>query len=229
MKAHKALYKIGKPAIPEIREALFQLNLSRFKHPVRLRYVTALVSLIHDIDETETERIAYKLAQDRCDEIILQRVKSISEFTVEDYIKYQIKGVNIFESKRLVTKQKVRPFLQKWLKKVPEKDLKEIERLYLLHRAERVYKGYYMPIFYNVGLVWDNPYANFNPISWLSLLFTELTLYHEIGHHAYRHSFGQDMKQEEEADEYAVRIFLSSRPTFCKILLASRKIVRFFK
>ncbi|MBI1881139.1 MAG: hypothetical protein HYR94_23415, partial [Chloroflexi bacterium] len=143
MKAHKALYKIGKPSLPQIREALFRLNLSKFKHPVRLRYVTALVSLIHDIDEAETERIANQLAQDGCDEIILQRVKSISVFTVDDYIRYEIKGINIFESKRLgFTKQKVRSLLQKWLEKVPEKDLKEIERLYLLHRAEQEYKGY---------------------------------------------------------------------------------------
>ena len=171
MKAHKTLYKMGQPVIPKVREALFQLNLSKFKHPVRLRYVTALISLIHDIDESETERIASQLVQDGCDEIILQRVKSISEFTTNDYRKYEIRGVNIFESKRLITKQKVHSILQKWLEKVPEKDLKEIERLYLLHRAEQGYKGYYMPIFYNIGLVWDNSYSNFNPVSWFSLLF----------------------------------------------------------
>jgi hypothetical protein len=41
------------------------------------------------------------------------------------------------------------------------------------------------------------------------LLAIESTLYHEIGHHLHRHTFGQDSVQEAEANKYSNYLMLS--------------------
>src|SRR5207237_8547309 len=69
---------------------------------------------------------------------------------------------------------------------------------------ERSGRGTYTPYLHKVTLAWDVPDEAF--VSRFLLLFTEATLYHEVGHHVCRHDFGQDPVQEREADEYASRL-----------------------
>lgn len=110
MKAHKTLCNFGLPAIPYLKDTLFRLTLSSelpstvIKSAFELRYVTSLVSLIHDIDEDEAKKTSEKLIQNGCNAIVAQRLKSINEFTVRDYYQYEIKGVKIFEYKYIESK-----------------------------------------------------------------------------------------------------------------------------
>lgn len=235
MKAHKTLYKIGSPVIPFATNVLLDLNLSdttssRVKSTVEMRYVTGLVSLIHDIDENESNKVAQQLIQKGCQTATQQQLKSILEFTLNDYVQYQIRGINIFEHRQIKSQFDIQAKLEKWLRNVSSDDLREIERIYIVSRSEdQDYAGYYTPIFYNIKLVWNTTGTKFNPVTWLDLMEVEMVLYHEIGHHVSRHTFGQIKEQEDEADKYAVRRFLSSRPALYKTSVVIFKVMKLFK
>jgi len=208
---YKALYKIGVPAVPHIREAILKADWSKIKRPNEARYVGGLVSLLRDISEVEAERIAGHLITNGCDPVIRQIVSSICKFKLDDYETYNMHGVQIYEHKALAG-LKVRLSLEGWLKNVPPEDLREIERLYVIRDDGRSSAGSYTPILFNIKVIWDETFSSRNPLSWLLLLQVEFTLYHEIGHHLHRHTFGQMPEQEREADEYAKQLMKISHP-----------------
>jgi hypothetical protein len=235
MKAHKALYKIGSSTIPFVADALLNLDLSQTSSAqvisgVEIRYAIGLISLIHDIDENASNKVAQQFIQKGCKATTKQRLKSILEFTLDDYLQYEVQGIKIFEEKEIKSQVNIQSKLEKWLSNVSEADLSEIDRLYVVSQTkDQEYAGRYTPIFYNVKLVWDVSGTKFNPITWLKLLWLEMVLYHEIGHHVYRHTFGQQEEQEAEADKYAVGRFLSTRPALYKTSEAIFKVVKLFR
>ncbi len=243
MKAHKVLYKTDSSAIPYIEESLFKLDFSKgaLRHSkAGMLYVTSLVNLIHDIDEDESRKVTRKLIQQGCNTTIAQRLETINSFTLDDYFQYEIKGVSIFEYKKIKSKYEIRPNLEKWFGNVPDDDLKEIERIYIVDQTkEQDYAGYFMSIFFYIKLVWYASQEEHYPIwlkflLWLSLINMELTFYHEVGHHVHRHTRNKKLKQEreDEADRYARRRFLSNRPTlqtFHKIFWGAFDVVNLFR
>jgi hypothetical protein len=207
---YKALFQVGEPAIEQIREAILKSNWRKIKYPNEIRYVSGLVNVIHDIDESEARRITNQLKNNGCDLVVARILDSVCKFTQADYTQYNVCGVKIFEHRKLVTKGDVKSKLEQWLKTAPAKDLKEIERIYILRREDLESLGNYTPILFQINLVWDNPYSRWNPASWYYNFVIESTLYHEIGHHVHRHTFGQDADQEKEADKYSGRLMANS-------------------
>jgi hypothetical protein len=204
--SYKALFQVGTAAIPHIRDLIFKSNWSNIKYPNEIRYVAGLVSLLHDLDESESEQIRAQLLRNGCTPALKSILDSIGSFKSDDYIHYEVRGIKIFEHKRLVTKQNVKRKLEQWLKSISDKDLEAIERIYIIRKEDVTTLGSYAPILYCINLTWDNPSARWSPISWVNNFQIESTLYHEIGHHVHRHTFGQDPEQEESADKYADRI-----------------------
>lgn len=205
-KAYKALFAIGPAAIPQIREAILKGKWSTVKYPNEIRYLAGLVTLIHDLDESESQKIRVELIGNGCGPVVTRILDSIGSFKLEDFIRYDIRGVNIFEHKKLVTRQNVKQRLEQWLKPVPGEDLDQIERIYILRKSDLEALGSYAPVLFCINLTWDNPSHRWSPMSWLNNLIIETTLYHEIGHHVHRHTFGQDPEQEADAEDYADRI-----------------------
>ncbi|MGI8653820.1 MAG: hypothetical protein ACR2LC_01220 [Pyrinomonadaceae bacterium] len=214
---YKALFQIGVPAIPQIREAVLKSNWSKLKYPNEIRYVSGLINLIHDIDEPEAKRITNQLKNNGCDLVVARILDSICAFTLADYTQYNVCGIKIHEHKKLVTKQNVRARLERWLKNVPTEDLKEVERIYILRSEDLKISGNYMPILYRINVVWDNPCSKWSPMVWVNNFIIESTLYHEIGHHVHRHTFGQDPKQEKEAEKYSNKIMANSNHLLIKV------------
>jgi hypothetical protein len=216
-KAYQALFKVGAPAIPQISAAVFKSNWPNLKYPNENRYVSGLVNLIHDIDESEARSVANQLKNNGCDSAVARFLDSICDFTLADYAQYEVCGVKVFEHKKLVTKQNVKASLEQWLRNIPIEDLKEIDRIYIVRSKDMTPLGSYMPILYVINLVWDNPYSRWSPRSWLKNIRFEIVLYHEIGHHIHRHTFGEDPDQEREADKYAGRILAKIHPLLFRI------------
>jgi hypothetical protein len=156
-KAYKVLFKIGAPAIPQIRAAVLKSNWSNLKYPNENRYVSGLVNLIHDIDESEARIVANQLKNNGCDLAVTRFLDSICAFTLADYTQYEVCGVKVFEHMKHITKQNVKARLEQWLKNVPVDDLKEIERIYIVRRKDLEPLGHYVPVLYVISLVWDNP------------------------------------------------------------------------
>lgn len=227
--AYKALYKIGPPAIQQIQEAVLQSNWSKVKYREHIYYICGLISLLHDIDEAESKKLTAMIKNNGCDPSVARALDSICRFTLKDYKQYNIHEVNIYEHKDLITKQNVQQKIEKWLKNIPERDLRCIERIFVLREGDIKALGTYTPYLYRINVVWSNPCSKWNPISWLNSFIIEHTLYHEIGHHIYRHKFGQISEQEDEAEKYADMIFAEHSPRMvCKVGRTLAKLRRKF-
>ena len=207
-KEYKTLFAIGPAAIPVIREAIFKAKWSHIKYPNEIRYISGLVSLIHDLDETESEKIRSEITRNGCDPVVARVLDSISSFKLEDFIRYDIRGVKIFEHRKLGTRQNVQRKLEQWLKPVPSADLDQIERIYVRPPSDLEALGTYKPVLFCINLAWDNPSPRWSPMFWINNLIIESTLYHEIGHHVHRHTFGHDAEQEAAADNYSDQMLL---------------------
>src|SRR5687768_925177 len=205
-KAYKALFAVGPVAIPQIRELIFKAKWSNVKYPNEIRYLAGLVTLIHDLDESESEKIRIELIGNGCGPVVARILDSIGSFKLKDFNRYDVRGVKIFEHKRLVTRQNVKRRLEEWLKPVPGEDLGQIERIYVLRKSDLDALGSYAPVLFCINLAWDNPSPRWSPMAWMNNFIIESTLYHEIGHHVHRHTFGQDPEQEEDAENYADRM-----------------------
>jgi hypothetical protein len=102
----------------------------------------------------------------------------------------------------------IQPHIHKWLTKIPPQDLLDISRLYIVRKNDiSDASGKYTPTLFNITIVWDNPHDENSFLFKLFSIFTENTLYHEIGHHVHRDGFGVIPDQEREADRYAYSIF----------------------
>ena len=209
-KGYRALFAVGRAAIPQIREAILKAQWSGVKYPNEIRYIAGLVTLIHDLDEAESEKIRIELMGNGCSAAVARILDSIGRFKVKDFIRYDVRGVKIFEHQKLVTRQNVKGRLEQWLNRVPSEDLDQIERIYVLPKGELEALGSYKPVLFCINLAWDNPSPRWSPMSWVNNFVIESTLYHEIGHHVHRHTFGQDPEQEAEAENYANRLMANS-------------------
>ncbi len=213
-KAYKALFAVGPAAIPQIREAIFKVKWSSVKYPNEIRYIAGLATLIHDLDESESEKIRIELMGSGCGPVVARILNSIGSFTLKNFIRYDVRRVKIFEHKRLVTRQNVKQRLEHWLKPVPSEDLDQIDRIYVLPKSDLEALGTYKPVLFCINLAWDNPSPRWSPMSWMNNFIIEGALYHEIGHHVHRHTFGQDPEQEAGAENYANRIMAGSSSHF---------------
>ena len=217
-RAHKEIYRMGRATIPLLREGVLRSDFSNPKYPAATRYASALVNLIRDIDENEARCIAQQIIEKGCAPPLRHVLDSICRFSLTDYTDYSIRGVRVLQHRELSTTCDVQAWLERWMANVPEKDLEDLIRIFVVRPgdAEMNAAGTYTPYLCKVTLVWNVPDESF--VSRLLLLFAEATLYHEIGHHVCRHDFGQDPLQEREADAYAHELVKKAHPRLAWVL-----------
>lgn len=224
---YRALYRIGAEAIPAAEHLIFQRDWSTLSRPEESRILAALVSLVHDIDESASRRIIGKISAKGCKPVTRAYLESIASFTLKDYCRYKIREIDIFESKRIGHRHRVESRLRDWLSTVPAADLAGIERIYVITFSDdKEYGGKYMPLLCHITLVWRDRHHGMGPIAWFFRLLHEKTLYHEIGHHYHDHTFGQDPEQEKQANDYAYRFMRANHPWLTRIARALVVVVR---
>lgn len=224
-KAHRALYNIGTEALPLIEEVIFRQPWEDVGHGAQIGQLIGMLNLIHDIDEERAKAVGDQIRKAGCSVKVERRIAAITTFTVDNFNFFDVAGVKIFQSKQLGKQASFEKRTRKWLAVVPPEDLAQIERLYLVPKSDSDYLGYYMPILCKTVVEWNMPFSKFNPTSWVALFFIKKTFYHEIGHHAHRHTFGQDPDQEKEADRYAAKLLFKSHPM---LMGALKKIIGLF-
>ncbi|TQV72917.1 hypothetical protein FLL45_15745 [Aliikangiella marina] len=223
--SHRALFEIGESALPAIEKQLMSYKWNGNKVGIEISILTGLLGLIHDIDEKRVNKVGAKIREKGCSKIVDGRIDSILKFTLDEFNSFRIRNVDIYQSNELTDTKRIKRKMTKWLSSVPEEDLEEIERLYLIPEQNVDYRGTYMPILCSVMVEWDITTARLNPLSYFLLLRIEKTLYHEIGHHAYKHplSEGEDPEKEKEADHYTAKLLVKNHPMLKRII----RIVRF--
>ncbi|MDJ0721674.1 MAG: hypothetical protein QNJ04_08580 [Desulfobacterales bacterium] len=212
--AHKILYEIGQPVIPILKEKIFDIEWSNSKYKELSGYVSGLYSLLHDLDEDEALRICEKVISNGCPKHIKSILKSINQFSVKNYKRYHVKGIEVFEHMLVDAKCDISHYLDSWMSQIPENDLEFISRIYVITRDEINASGTYTPILNSIALLWENSYKDKSLLFRFFSRVTELVFYHEIGHHKHRHTFGTDPEQEKEADRYAFGIMRRKYPIF---------------
>ena len=227
LKWHKTLYQIGKPAISKISSTVKSYHSSNLDLRTKHICISALMRLIHDMDESEAQILTDEIIKSGCETLISTHLKSINEFTLKNFDQYQIKGVTIFEERKISPSYSIRLILEKWFGNVPTEDLKEVDRIYIVSRKKQDYAGNYMPIFFSINVVWYGPSSRYHPLFWISVLFNEHTLYHEIGHHFHRHALGwKDPHKEKQANRYASKIMAKSHPVLVSVLVPIVRILK---
>ena len=201
--SHRELYRLGKNVIPIVEQQLLNQPWGEIKSKTQLNLLTGYLSLIHDLDENQAKVTGEKIRSAGCNNVVDVRITSITSFTLKEFDSYSVNGLKIYQSKRLNNTKKIKKLITKWISFVPEDDIKQIERIYIVPQSKEDHSGTYMPILCNVMIEWFLPVSFLNPLSWFFKLQIERTFYHEIGHHFHRHTFGQIPEQEKEADKYA--------------------------
>lgn len=210
-KVYRELYQLGESVIPAIEAQLLAHTWDNIKYGAQIKILSGLLSLVNDINEERAKELGEKIRKKGCNEVVNIKIKSILDFSLDEFKKYSLNGVVIYQSKSLCYETRIKKKMTKWLSMVPNEDLNKIERLYLIPTDE-AYLGTYQPTLCNIMVVWDMFFSYYNPLSFFQLLIIENTLYHEIGHHVNRHTFGQDPDQEKEADLYAADMIKKTHP-----------------
>lgn len=226
-RGYKALYGLGACAIPAIEAAIFQRDWNALGRPWESRLLAALVSVVHDIDESASRRIITKLKAKGCKPVTRAYLDVIAAFSLENFRTHEIRGIRVLESRRIGRRHRIEQHLTDWLATVPTADLAGIERIYVVTFSEdKAYSGKYMPLLCHITLVWRHRHPRVAPISWFFRLIHESTLYHEIGHHCLGHTFGQDPEQEKQANDYAGRLIRANHPWLAQLGRVLAPVVR---
>lgn len=219
-KSHRELFMLGEAVIPPVEEQILSQPWDDIKYGEQLNILSGLLSLINDIDEGRARKIGKIIRNRGCSAIVDSRIRSITEFTLNEFESCAILGVNIYISKKLGGQNRIKKKMTQWLSMIPPNDIKEVERIYIIPETNEDHRGTYMPILCSIMVEWIIPVSFYNPLSSIFLIRIEKTLYHELGHHVHRHTFGQDPDQEREANEYAAKILQRSHPSLKFVLKA---------
>lgn len=123
-RAHKAIYRAGRAAIPLLKESVLRSDFSNPKYPAATRYASAIVNLIGDLDEGEARAVAREIIGRGCARPLRLLLESICRLSLADYINYSIRGVQVLQHSNLSTSCDVRAWLDRWMANIPERDVK---------------------------------------------------------------------------------------------------------
>lgn len=220
-KEYNALYRIGEPVIPYLKEIILKTEWSNTKYKELSFYLTGFVSLLHDINESEGNQIIQALVSKGCPSHVRALLHSLSQFSEADFTKFKINDITVLVHKDINAKCDTKPFINGWLANIPEHEQRELVRIIIVKPEDIQAAGEYTPLLYKITVAWLNTFKTNSFLFKLFLFNIEHTFYHEIGHHICRHTFGQDPVQEKEADEYAAKIMSKAHPKirrFVKVL-----------
>jgi hypothetical protein len=226
LEAYRILYRAGSDCIPQIRTLLSDIDWKKFDHGYHTRYVAGFVSLIHDIDEAESARTVHELQSAGCGRAISRVLDVITRDSKKDYKQFDAHGVALRIHNTVPSREQVAKLFTAWLRNVPTCDLDAIEQVVVTSDGPNDIRGDYAPYLCSVRVIWRAQLPEIPGLRWLSRLFIEKTLYHEVGHHVHQHTFGQDPEQEAEANQYASRLMRLAHPVINLFIGTPIRVIR---
>ena len=209
--AHRSLYNAVPQSIPYIVANLRSLSLDKAGRGEFINLAVGLAALLHDIDERAAEEFFDAAETQQVHPVIKAGFRSIRRFTKDDYRLCNSFDIDIYEHKCLpVGSKSPSDHVVEWLLQVPGDDLAGLSRIYISWEDELAdFRGYYLPGLAVITVLWDATATK----SSISRFLIRRTLYHEVGHHVRRHRLGwQDPEQEDEAEQYAMRMLARAYP-----------------
>ena len=154
-KSHRELYMLGETVIPAVEEQILSQPWGDIKYGEQLSILSGLLSLINDINEERAREVGNIIREKGCSKIVESRIRSITEFTLSEFESCPISGINIYLSKKLGGKSRIRSKMAQWLSMLPATDLKEVDRIYIIPETNEDHRGTYMPILCSIMVEWD--------------------------------------------------------------------------
>lgn len=217
--AYRSLYEAGSAVLPTLDHELYQIDLRKDQPKEALRLFTGLAALQRDIDETASDRFIDQCLSQPCTPIFAAGMHALRRQSQVNFRRSRFGAIDVYESSEVNEGYRATEKVAGWLQDLPVEDVSGIDRIYILASWENSESlGSYMPIVAVITVVWQQHFpASSRLASWLD--FTHRwVLFHEIGHHTHRHTFGQDPEQEREADLYSNRHTWGKLPWWFKVL-----------
>lgn len=186
-------------------------------------FLGVLLALLHELDADEFKKEIERLRAEALHPLHRQTVEMLAK-RQGDQVFGKINGqVPVYVSREVEQPDLVFKYLQRW-SQTRNLALSNVTRVDVIaHHPEMDYLGAYCLFFDGIVLTWQNE-ISFEFPSWLRKLRTELTFYHEVGHHYCQHGEGgQVEKQEREANDYMRLMFNNAHPFLARF----GRIVRF--
>jgi len=228
MQASKELLELNTDVSPRLLKELEKLQLTGEIRSEIVNLATGLAIIAYDLNENTCREYLEALLKQDCNRAIASAFTSILRYRMSDYRKSRFGEITILEEKSINKRHQATTRIVSWLEGVPQKDLQGISRIYVM-KDKSIYDfaGQYSIYFNVVTVVWYTQFHPYNPIQAFNFLFSEKTLYHEIGHHCLDHrEFGQDPEQEKEANAYAYKLLGKSHPWLVKSARLLKPVVR---
>jgi hypothetical protein len=131
--------------------------------------------------------------------------------------------IPVYISREIDKPELVFSYLQSW-SQTRDLAFSKVTRVDVIaFHPEMDYLGRYSLYYDGIVLTWQNEVSS-GFKRWWRKIRTELTFYHEVGHHYFQHSErGQVEEQEQEANNYQRRMFRNAHPiliTFGKVIFS---------
>jgi hypothetical protein len=235
LETYREAHRHGVAILPAIEMYLAAQDWTKCANAKHMHVFATLASLARDIDEDASERIMARCLSESADRLFRLRWESIRRFSITSFAEYSVRGLRLFLSRDLIDHPAKAALIDEWLGVVPVQDIRTIERLYVVAAgADMDYAGKYVPILFVVTIAWNltgdeiidrHGRLPWMP-QWLWYFMEQHTLYHEIGHHVHRHSWGQDPEQERQANIYAWEALARARPYSWGVIYRVARILR---
>jgi len=150
---------------------------------------------------------------------VVQRVlKLVTTPTITDYAQHTWNGVRLLIHRDLPPECEADTRVPQWLQHVEKSALDDIQMIFVTPHGPSDRSGDYMPSLCSIRVIWRTSGLRLPGMRLAGQLAAERTLYHEIGHHAHRHGFGQIPHQEKEADRFAAACYRRAHPFMARVV-----------
>jgi hypothetical protein len=210
-------------ATPLVREKLCS-NAWRDK-PIgpSASYLGVLLALLHELSPEEFKKEIQRLRAEPTHPLHSNTIEMMAKRHGDQVFGNIIGQIPVYISREIDKPELIFSYLQRW-SQTRDLAFSKITRVDVIAlHPEMDYLGRYNFYYDGIILAWQNEVSpGFK--HWWRKTRTELTFYHEVGHHYYQHSEGGQVKeQEQEANEYQWRMFRNAHPfliTFGKVIFS---------
>lgn len=220
--AYRQLYKAGAVALPLLDRELRKFPFtSSFEQSEGVRLLAGLLALERDLDEEASDRRLDAAISQDFSSAVKSLLRSVRRMSRNDFRRATSGNIEIWEHTTLDGRYDARLLVEKWLGEIPEAERADISRIIIKPSSlDDDWSGKYQPVLGVITLAWMTFLPPGNYLQRLINAEHRDTLFHEIGHHVYRHWYGQDPEQERQANAYASATRARTRPLWLRLLIA---------
>lgn len=199
-------------AIPLVREKLgSDVWRDRSLGP-SASYLGVLLALLHELDSEEFKKEVQRLRAEPLHPLHKHTIEMMAK-RHGDHVFGKINDqVPVYISREIGQPKLVFEYLESW-SQTRDLAFSKVTRVDVIaFHPDMDYLGRYNFFYDGIVLTWQNEVLS-GFASWRRKTRTELTFYHEVGHHYFQHSEGGQVKeQEREADDYKRLMFRNAHP-----------------